>query len=113
MKKKMCGFVLWILTGFFLMPQILLTSPCAVKGNPGNWYLEVNGKPFILKGVGCSRIKGKSGVHYLHIAKQLGANTVRTWGIDKGNKEYLDAADKQVGWAGIIRMAVKEISSAM
>ena len=68
--------------------------PCHLKGESGKWSLEVENKPFNLKGVGCSRVKGESGINYLKIARSLGANTVRTWGIDKGNQTFLDAAEK-------------------
>lgn len=63
-----------------------------VEGERGNWNLLVNGKNFYIKGAGCGAAVGKKGEDYLKLAKELGANCVRTWGIDQGTKEYLDKA---------------------
>lgn len=86
---------------FILFISILLSSFClaqpsqiAIKGERGSWYLEVNGKEFYIKGAGCGLAKGKNSEDYLNLAKELGANTVRTWGIDQGTEEYLDTAYK-------------------
>ncbi|MFH0940890.1 MAG: glycoside hydrolase family 2 TIM barrel-domain containing protein [Candidatus Omnitrophota bacterium] len=65
------------------------------RGEKGKWYLEVDGKPFYIKGVGCGIAIGRNGLtDYLKLAKELGANTVRTWGTDQGSKEYLDLAQR-------------------
>ncbi len=64
------------------------------KPKKGKWYIEKDGSPFDLKGVGCALQIGKSGIDYLQIAKELGANTVRTWGIKDNTKSYLDEAEK-------------------
>ncbi|MBN1521636.1 MAG: hypothetical protein JW928_03805 [Candidatus Aureabacteria bacterium] len=66
-------------------------SPCKVKGDPGGWTLEVDGKEFDLKGAGCGYAT-KDGTDYLALARDMGANCVRTWGFGQGTKEYLDAA---------------------
>ena len=57
--------------------------------------LLLNGEPFYIKGVGLGEAHGKKGENYLKMAKALGANTVRTWGTDQGNKKYLDEAVRQ------------------
>jgi hypothetical protein len=84
-------FSILILLPFICSAQI---SEVRVKGEKGSWYLEVNGKPFYIKGAGCGLAKGKRGEDYLKLAKELGANAVRTWGIDQGTKEYLDNAHR-------------------
>lgn len=65
-----------------------------VTGEKGNWQLTVDNKPFYIKGAGCGLMQGKNGEDYLKLAKELGANAVRTWGTDQGRKEYLDKAAK-------------------
>ncbi len=66
-----------------------------ISGSKGQWELVVNGKPFRLKGAGVSRISGKfEKADFLKLAKELGANTVRTWGIDQGTLEYLNKAQE-------------------
>lgn len=66
----------------------------AVKGEKGTWVLQVDNKPFYIKGAGCGLATGKNGEDYLRLAKELGANALRTWGTDQGTKEYLDRAAK-------------------
>ena len=64
-----------------------------IEGSKGNWKLSVNGKPFKLRGVGVGQAKGQNGKDdYLKMAKEMDANTVRTWGISQGNREYLATA---------------------
>lgn len=64
-----------------------------INGAKGRWDLLINGEPFRLKGVGAGRVHGKyKKADYLKLAKDLGANAVRTWGIDHGTQEYLDKA---------------------
>lgn len=65
-----------------------------IKGQAGSWQLMVNERPFELKGVGVSFNYGSYDEDYLVMAKDMGANAVRTWnytpnGIDKS---YLDNA---------------------
>ena len=69
-------------------------SQVIVKGEKGSWCLFVDGRPFRIKGVGCGVAIGKNGEDYLKMAKDLGANCVRTWGIDQGNSFYLNRANK-------------------
>ncbi len=56
------------------------------------YALLVNGKPFYVQGAGVGEAYGKKGEDYLALAKELGANAVRTWGTDQGTKKYLDRA---------------------
>ncbi len=63
-----------------------------IVGNKGDWQLLVEGKPFYIKGAGCGKVRGRQNQDYLKLAKELGANSVRTWGTDQGTKYYLDKA---------------------
>lgn len=64
-----------------------------IRGTKGQWDLLVNHRPFRLKGVGVGLMEGRyEKADYLKLAKDLGANTVRTWGDEQGTREYLDRA---------------------
>lgn len=65
-----------------------------VIGTKGNWQLTINGEAFRIKGVGVGRAVGRDGVDYLKMARDMGANTVRTWGISQGDRHYLDTAHR-------------------
>lgn len=65
-----------------------------ITGKRGSWVLTVNGKPFYIKGVVCGLAAGKGGEDYLKLAREAGANTVRTLGTDQGTQAYFDAALK-------------------
>jgi hypothetical protein len=58
--------------------------------NPLGWQMIVNGKPFWIQGVGCNQARGEKGEDYLRMAKEMGANAVRTWG--GATRSYLDQA---------------------
>ncbi len=89
------------------------TAGCSTSRASGNhvevakdktgYHLMVNQKPFYIQGVGVGKAIGKNGENYLAMAKELGANAVRTWGADQGTQSYLDEARKQGLWvdAGI------------
>ena len=88
-------FVLFYTSGaFFFNICFTYASEVKIAGKKENWVLFVDDKPFYIKGVGCGLANGKDGEDYLKLAKELGANCVRTWGTDQGNKEYLDRAWK-------------------
>jgi len=65
-----------------------------VKGKKGEWELHLNGKPFEIKGAGVNHIHGMHGEDYLAMAKEMGANAVRTWNFAPGgyDRAYLDRA---------------------
>jgi hypothetical protein len=65
-----------------------------VTGIKGQWQLSVNGEVFPIKGVGVGRAAGRDGTDFLFMAKDMGANTVRTWGVNQGDRRYLDTAEK-------------------
>jgi len=66
-----------------------------VKTGDAAWELRVNGEPFYVRGAGVGRAFGKNGENYLEMAKNMGANVVRTWGADQGDRKYLDEARRQ------------------
>lgn len=72
------------------MPEI--GNVVKIIGEKGSWKVILNEKPFPLKGVGMGYTHGAEGVDYLALAKEMGANTVRTWGERHGTKAYLDLA---------------------
>ena len=51
-----------------------------VRKTDARWRLIVDGKPFFVRGVGCNRASGEHGEDYLKMAKEMGANAIRTWG---------------------------------
>lgn len=63
-----------------------------IIGTKGSWQLTVNGENFRVKGVTVGHAVGRDGVDYLKMAQELGANTVRTWGADQGDRNYLNTA---------------------
>lgn len=89
----------------FTLFLITTISGCGVFSSKGNsvqvkttssgYELIVNEAPFYIKGVGVGEAFGKKGENYLALAKELGANVVRTWGTDQGTQKYLDEAHKQ------------------
>lgn len=86
--------IIFILSCAVWCLNALEASEVYVRGAKGSWYLEVDGEPFYVQGAGCGLAKGKNGEDYLELAKELGANSVRTWGTDQGTKQYLDTADR-------------------
>lgn len=74
-----------------------------VERTPSGYELVVDGRPFYVQGAGVGLAFGKNGENYLALARELGANAVRTWGVDQGTREYLDEARRQglYVWAGI------------
>ena len=73
--------------------KILFAEKCKFKKEESGWKIYVDEKPFQLKGVGCGYAE-RNGVDYFKLAKELGANCVRTWGINQGTKEYFKRAEE-------------------
>ena len=63
-----------------------------IHGHKGQWELLLNGRPFELRGVGVGYAHGQNGANYLAMAREMGANTVRTWGTRQGTEAYLNLA---------------------
>lgn len=86
-------------TALFLVLFLWLNSVSAgicsevkIRKEENQWVLYLDGQPFYIKGAGCGVYRGKKGQDYLELAAELGANAVRTWGVDQGTREYLDRA---------------------
>lgn len=77
----------------FINSAIAATEVKTLKQDTG-WQLLVDGKPFELKGVGVGYNYGSYDEDYLLMAKEMGANAVRTWNYTPGgiDKSYLDNA---------------------
>jgi hypothetical protein len=106
-----------------LVPVLLLVTAVGYSaGNPSplivntvktptGWSLNVDGKPYYIKGVACN--DGLvDGVDYLNLVAETGANTVRVYG--DVTHEYLDLAQRHglmvnVGfWTNAIRLGSRE-----
>jgi hypothetical protein len=60
----------------FMQPTHAMPSAVSVETAPGGgWMLSVGGQPFTVRGVG--------GIQHLDTAAAIGANTIRTWGVDQ------------------------------
>src|SRR4051812_28438834 len=70
----------------------LLASDVCVKTEKTDlgWRLRVDGAPYVIKGVGCNTSDGSNKEDYFQMAKDMGANSVRTWGIMP--RAYFDRA---------------------
>ncbi len=88
----------------YIIPLILslVLSSCTMRdtgprkveivGEKGSWQLLLDGKPFFIQGVGVGYAWGKDGENYLKLARDMGANAVRTWGVNQGTVDYLNTA---------------------
>ncbi len=69
------------------------TTPSVVKvtGTDGDWQLQVNGKPYTVKGFTWGPAFSQA-AQYMPGLNQIGANTIRTWGTGADTKQLLDTA---------------------
>ncbi|GAA1941323.1 discoidin domain-containing protein [Agromyces allii] len=69
------------------------TTPSVVKvaGGNGNWSLQVNGKPYTVKGFTWGPSFAEADT-YMPGLTGMGANTTRTWGTGADTKTLLDSA---------------------
>lgn len=80
------------------------TQVSLVKDPKGVWSLQRGGKPFLVQGVG--------GSGSIKLAKEVGVNSVRTWGIeqlefkDAEGRSFIDQAD-QLGLTVCVGLWVK------
>lgn len=90
------SFVLLIIAIMSTLCNPLLYAQNKVKivKTKNKYQFLINNKPTYIKGVGCGEAFGKEGENYLKMSKNLGANAVRTWGIDQSTQKYLDEAHK-------------------
>jgi len=90
---------------------LMLGAPLKVelKNDGGKYSLRVDGKPYFVKGAGCS---DNTDEQYARL-KAAGGNSVRTWGTDNRTEELLDRAQKngltvQLGyWLGHVEHGFK------
>jgi len=92
-------FVLLIPSFLFLSSVVSGCTPSKpahvdVSRNGEAFELRVDGKPFYIQGVGLGVPIGRKGENYVAMAKELGANALRTWGTDQGDSRYLRLARK-------------------
>ena len=66
-------------------------SVVKVTGTQGNWQLQVNGAPYLLKGITYGPPQGAAD-GYVRDIKNMGVNTIRTWGDDANSAALLDTA---------------------
>ncbi len=97
MSKKDIIIILFLTTISFPVFSFADSRPNEVKviTIKKGYELFLNNKPFYIQGAGVDQAFGEKGENYLKMAKELGANAVRTWGTDQGTKEYLDEAHRQ------------------
>ncbi|MDD5065609.1 MAG: glycoside hydrolase family 2 TIM barrel-domain containing protein [bacterium] len=96
MKKILMSFILCAL----VFQSVFLTAGNKVKivKQENRYKLLVNDKETFIYGAGCGLGTGREKEDYLLMAKEMGANCVRTWGIDQGTREYLDRARELGLW---------------
>ena len=87
--------IVMMICGCHLYDQAYKGNIVRISGTKGRWEILVNGEPFRLQGVGAGSHEGKyEKTDYLKLAQELGANTVRTWGVNQGTRQYLDRAHR-------------------
>jgi hypothetical protein len=66
------------------------SGPSVVKvtGGQGNWQLQVNGSPYQIKGLTYGP-PAQAADGYMRDLKNMGVNTIRTWGVDDTNTPIL------------------------
>ncbi|MEU4404561.1 discoidin domain-containing protein [Streptosporangium sp. NPDC023963] len=70
-------------------------STVRVTGSQGNWQLQVNGAPYVVKGLTYGPPQAAAD-GYMRDLKNMGVNTIRTWGVDDTHTPaLLDRAAQQ------------------
>jgi F5/8 type C domain len=72
-------------------PATAAGSVAKVTGSQGNWQLQVNGAPYVVKGVTWGPAVSDA-ERYMPDLASMGVNTIRTWGTDGSSKPLLDSA---------------------
>ncbi|GID27339.1 discoidin domain-containing protein [Paractinoplanes brasiliensis] len=71
------------------------SSVVKVTGSQGNWQLQVNGSPYQVKGLTYGPPQAAAD-GYMRDLRNMGVNTIRTWGVDDANTPtLLDRAARQ------------------
>ncbi len=93
MKKLV--LVLTICLSLFSFDAYAQGSVVKISGEAGEWQLEVDGKPFYIKGVGLGDYLTPENIDYLFgLAKKLGVNAIRRWGKSDYDDLMLDKASE-------------------
>jgi hypothetical protein len=94
-RLRVTALVALIVAAFVAVP---LASPATAAGNvvkvtgsQGNWQLQVNGAPYVIKGLTWGPAISDA-ERYMPDVASMGANTIRTWGTDGSSKPLLDSA---------------------
>jgi nitrogen fixation protein FixH len=72
-------------------PAMAAGSVVKVTGSQGNWQLQVNGAPYVIKGLTWGPAISDA-EKYMPDLPSMGVNTIRTWGTDGTSKPLLDSA---------------------
>jgi hypothetical protein len=72
-------------------PAVAAGSVVKVTGSQGNWQLQVNGAPYVIKGLTWGPAISDA-ERYMPNLASMGVNTIRTWGTDGSSKPLLDSA---------------------
>ncbi|MFA5362582.1 MAG: hypothetical protein WC335_04965 [Candidatus Omnitrophota bacterium] len=108
MRKIISIAAVVVLAGWVVMCPAWAAEVRVVPEGKG-WVLQVDGKPFYVKGAGCGFAVGRNGEDFLKIARDLGANCVRTWG-DTRNPDHVGAARAVVRGGFACRGAAMQVS---
>jgi Glycosyl hydrolases family 2, TIM barrel domain len=93
MRRFLYGCILILLAQIAISPSLFAEpSRVTIVKDKGEWKLLVSHKRFFIKGIGCQQAFGEKGEDYLHMAHEMGANAVRTWG--GASRSYLDHAQE-------------------
>ncbi len=92
-KRPLVILIFFLLT---LSPQSsFAANKVELVGGPDNWKLMLNGKEFFVKGLCWGVDLNKENEdYYFGLVKELGANTIRVWGIGGETQYLMDALAK-------------------
>jgi len=92
---RFAALVALIVAAFVTVPLAAPASAAGsvvkVTGSQGNWQLQVNGAPYVIKGVTWGPAVSDA-EKYLPDLASTGVNTIRTWGTDGTSQPLLDSA---------------------
>ena len=88
-------WIIAVLISFLSVSFLFAGNKVEIKTENNAYKLYVNGKQTFIQGVGCGYAFGTNGENYLKLAKELGVQSVRTWGVDQSDERYLDEAVRQ------------------
>lgn len=83
-----------VLLAFVVVPMTSARAATAIVKSGDGWQLQVDGKPYIAKGVTFSGSRSADYEQDCARLAALGVNTLRTWGTGSETRVLLDAAHK-------------------